>query len=192
MDIATLQALGVSPESLADRIVDQAVDSLLSYTGYDEDGRESGTYETRFKREIEKRVQGAVDAKISALAAEHILPRVGELIESADMRETSRYGEAKGPALTFKEYIALRAQVYMSEDVDLHGNSKAEAGDPYGWRSCGPRLTVLMRNYIRDTLEKHAKAAIADVNKVIAKNIEQAARDAITAAAANLKVSVAA
>jgi hypothetical protein len=49
-----------------------------------------------------------------------------------------------------------------------------------------------MRNYIRETLEKHAKAAITDVNKAIAKNIETAARDAINAAASSLKVAVSA
>lgn len=45
---------------------------------------------------------------------------------------------------------------------------------------------------LREALEKHAKAAVTDVNKVIAKNIEKAARDAITATAASLKVAVAA
>jgi hypothetical protein len=131
-----------------------------------------------------------VDEKIAALAAVHLIPRVGEMIEKADMRQTNRYGEPKSPPMTFKEYIAHRAEVYMSEDVNYHGKSKAEDGDGYNWRSEGPRLTVLMRGYIRDTLEKHAKEAVTDVNKVIAKNIETAARQAITAAAASLKVAV--
>jgi hypothetical protein len=47
-----------------------------------------------------------------------------------------------------------------------------------------------MRMYIRDTLEKSAKAAVTDVNAAIAKNIEKAAKDAIASAAANLKISV--
>ncbi len=53
-------------------------------------------------------------------------------------------------------------------------------------------MTVLMRNYIRDSLETQAKAAVNDVNKVIAANIAKAARDAIAAASASLKVTVAA
>lgn len=195
MDIKTLEALGVSAEDLADRIVDQAVNTLLSSTGFNPDTEEETRYESRFKREIEARVQKAVDEKIAALAAVHIVPRVGEMIEQADMRKTNGYGEPKGPSLTFKEYIAHRAEVYMTEDVDYHGNSKADlearSESTYNWRNCGPRLTVLMRNYIADSLEKHAKAAVNDVNKVIAKNIENAARDAITAAAGAIKVSVA-
>ena len=115
------------------------------------------------------------------------------MIESADMRLTSRYGEPKGDPMTFKEYIASRAETYMSEDVDYNGTSKdelaAKGSSTYDFRSSGPRLTVLMKLYIKDTLEKSAKAAINDVNKVIAKNIEQAAKDAITSCAASLKVA---
>lgn len=191
MDIKTLESLGISPKELGNRIVDQCVESLLSSTGFNPDTDEEVRYESRFKREIEARIQKAVDEKIAALAAVHLIPRVGEMIESVNMQRTNRYGEPKGEALTFKEYIAYRADVYMSENVDASGKSKEESGDSYSWRCAGPRLTVLMQGYIRDTLERHAKAAITDVNKVIAKNIEAAARAAITAAAEGLKVTVA-
>ena len=160
MDLKQLEALGITAEDLTNRIVDQAVDSLLNSTGFDPENEVETRYESRF-------------------------------IESADMKKTNAYGEAKGPAMTFKEYIASRAESYMSEDVDINGKNKVEAGDPYSWRSCGPRLTVLMRMYIRDSLETQAKAAVNDVNKVIAKNIAKAAVDAISAATANLKVVVA-
>jgi len=192
MDIKTLAALGISLEELGNRIVDQCVESLLNSAGFNPDTEEETRYESRFKREIEARIQKAVDEKIAALAAVHLIPRVGEMIESADMRKTNAYGEPKSPPMTFKEYIAHRAGEYMSEPVNSSGKSKTEDGDGYNWRAEGPRLTVLMRSYIRVTLEKHAKAAVTDVNKVIAKNIETAARDAITAAAASIKVSVAA
>jgi hypothetical protein len=76
----------------------------------------------------------------------------------------------------------------MSEPVDWQGKTKQEGG--YDWKSEGPRLTVLMKLHIKDALDKEAKAAVSDVNKVIAKNIERAARDAINSAAASLKVSV--
>ena len=191
MDIKTLESLGISPEELGQRIVDQAVETLLRSTGFNPDTEEETRYESRFKREIQDRIQKAVDEKIGALAAAHLIPRVGELIESADMQKTNGYGEKKGDPMTFKEYIAHRADVYMTEDVDINGKARHE-GDSYQWRSCGPRLTVLMRNYIRDTMETAAKAAVTDVNKVIAKNIEKAARDAIAAAAGAIKVNVSA
>lgn len=192
MDIKTLEALGVSATDLAERIVDQAVHALLYSNGFNPETEEEVTYENKFKREIETKIQQAVDQKIAAIAAEHILPRVGELIETANMVKTNQWGEAKSPPMSFKEYIAARAEAYMSEDVDLNGKSKAESGDSYNWRSCGPRLTVLMRSYIRDSMENAAKSAVNDINKVIAKNIEKAAKDAIAATAANIKVSVSA
>ena len=192
MDIKTLESLGINTEDLGNRIVDQAVDVLLNSTGFDPDTDEETRYESRFKREIQSQIQKAVDEKIAALAAVHLIPRVGEMIESANLQKTNNYGEKKGDPLTFKEYIAQRAEVYMSEDVDYHGKSKAEANDSYNWRNCGPRLTVLMQMYIKDTLEKHAKEAVNDVNKVIARNIQKAAQDAIAAAAANIKVNLSA
>lgn len=192
MDIKTLEALGVSPQDLADRIVDQAVSTLLSSTGYSEDNEEEVRYDSRFKKEIEARVQAAVDKKIGAIAEQHVIPRVGELIEQADMRETNSYGEPKSPSMSFKEFIAHRAEVYISESVNSNGESKRESKDAYNWRSEGPRLTVLMRSYIRETLETHAKAAVNDVNKAIAKNITQAATDAIAAAANAIRVSASA
>lgn len=102
------------------------------------------------------------------------------------MRRTNTYGEPKSPPMTFKEYIASRAESYMSEDVDYNGKSKAE-GD-YNWRSCGPRLSVLMKSYIKDSMEKAAKwPPVNDINKVIANNIEKAAKDAIASAASAIQ-----
>lgn len=192
MDLKSLEALGITAEDLTERIVEKAVDDLLNSSGYDPEDDTEVRYASRFQKEIEKRIQAAVDTKISALAAEHLLPRIGEMIEKTNMRKTNQYGEPKGEPMTFIEYIASRADAYMSEDVDHNGKSKVESGDSYNWRASGPRMTVLMRNYIRDTLENHAKAAIKDVNQVFAKNIEKAAKDAITAAASALKVSVSA
>lgn len=194
IDIKTLEALGISPEDLGERIVNQAVETLLSATGFDPDTEQETRYESRFKREIEARIQKAVDEKIATLAAIHLVPRVGEMIEQADMRKTNAYGEPTSAAMTFKEYIAHRAENYMTEHVDYNGNSKADLqarGDSFhGWRPAGPRLTVLMRAYIRETLEKAASEAVSDVNKAIAKNLTIAARDAIAAAATSIKVSV--
>lgn len=192
MDIKSLEALGITAEDLTQRIVDQAVESLLSSNGYDPENDHEVTYESRFKKEIAKRLQEAVDKKISDLAAVHLVPRVGEMIEQANLQKTNQYGEKKGDPMTFIEYIASRASTYMSEDVDMNGKSKAESGDSYNWRVSGPRLTVLMRMYIRDTLEAHAKKAVTDVNTVIAKNITKAAQDAITAASTALKVQISA
>jgi len=191
MDIATLEALGVNKEDLAERIVGQAVHALLYSTGYGEDEEES-TYASKFKSEIERRVKDAVDAKINALAQEHVIPRVGELIEQTDMRKTNSYGEPKSPSMTFKEYIADRAAIYMTEDVDSQGRSKAESTDSYNFRIAGPRLTVLMKMYIRDSMETAAKGAVNDVNKVIAKNIAKAATDAISTMANSISVTVSA
>ena len=190
MDIKALEALGLNTEELSNRVVEQAVESLLNSTGFNPETEQETTYESKFKRAIESKIQQTVDQKIAEIAAEQIMPRVGELIEKANMTQTNSYGEPKSVPMTFKEYIAYRAENYMSENVDINGKSKSE-GD-YNWRSCGPRLTILMRIYIRDSMESAAKSAVTDINKVIAKNIENAAKDAIASTVANLKVAISA
>jgi hypothetical protein len=122
MDIKTLQSLGISVESLGDRIVEQAVETLLSSAGFNPDTEEETRYESKFKREIEARIQKAVDDKIAALAAEHLIPRVGELIEAANMRKTNEWGESKTPPMTFKEYIAHRAEADVRRAQDEFRN----------------------------------------------------------------------
>lgn len=194
MDIKTLESLGINPESLGDRIVDQAVAALLNASGFDPDTEQEMRYESRFKREIAERIKNAVDENIAALAAVHLVPRVGELIEKADMRKTNAYGETKSPSMTFKEYISHRADSYMTDEVDFQGNSKdeleARGASTYNWRPAGCRLTVLMKMYIKETMEKAAKDALTDVNKAIAKSVEKAARDAIASAAGAIKVAI--
>ena len=44
---------------------------------------------------------------------------------------------------------------------------------------------------LRSSYPTAAKSAVNDINKVIAKNIEKASKDAIAATVANLKVSIA-
>jgi hypothetical protein len=78
----------------------------------------------------------------------------------------------------------------MTEEVDCNGKSKEEASGGYGWTKSGPRLTVLMKMYIKESMEKAARAAVNDVNKALAKSLETAARDAIHDTAAKLKIAI--
>lgn len=190
MDIKTLESLGIKAEDLGERIVDQAVYALLNSTGFDPDNEEETRYDSKFKREIEARIQKAVDEKISALAAKHLVPRVSEMIENANLQKTNNYGEKRGEPLSFIEYLVERAESYMTERVDYAGQSKEESGSSYNWRDYGPRLTVLMKTHIRTELENITKKAMGDVNSTFAKAVEQCAKDAISAAAETFKISV--
>lgn len=196
MDIQTLESLGISTEDLGDRIVEQAVDALLSARGFDQETGEETRYVSKFQKEVDARIQKAVDQKIAALAAEHLVPRVGELIERANMVKTNKWGEPKSDPMTFKEYLAYRAERYMTDDVDHLGNSKADLElrneSTYNWRPAGQRLTVLLKLHIKESMEKAAKAAVTDVNKALAVSMEKAAKDAIAAVLSAAKVSISA
>lgn len=91
--------------------------------------------------------------------------------------------------MTFKEYTAHRAESYMSEPVDGLGRSREEADTSY-FNVRGPRLTVLMGLYIKEELDKAAKTAVTDVNKVLAKNIQKVAVESISKMAESIKITI--
>lgn len=189
MDAKMLETLGITKEDLIERIVGRAVNEMLSSSGFDPESDSDVSYESKFQRAIQERVQKAVDLKISQIAEIHLIPKVGQIIENLNLRRTNNYGEPKGEPMGFVEYIASRADAYMSETVNSDGKSKEESSGSF-WRGSNTRVAHLVRCYIQSTLESHAKAALKDVNAVIVKGFEKAARDAITAAASAVKITV--
>ena len=196
MDLKTLEVLGISAEDLKEKIIQRAVDALLTTSGFDPECGQEVSYESNFKREILNRIQKAVDRKISEIYEEYLLPKVGELIERSSMTETNRFGEPTSAPMTFKEYLAHRAETYMMEPVNYAGYSQsdlsAKGSSTYNWKASGPRLVVLMKLHIRESLESTARAALSEVNKAIAKSMTEAAQRAIMDTASTVKLSVSA
>lgn len=189
MDIETLKSLGLDIASLQERIVEQAVETLLFHKDVDEDGNEYVS-STRLREETRKRVEKLIEEKLSLAFERHIVPKFDSVMESMVFTPTNRWGERKGETKTLTEYLEHRCTAYMTEEVDLNGKSKDETDRSYDWRAHGPRLTVMMRRYISDTLEKYAKAAVTDVNSKLADLMTSAARDAIAKVAAGAKVAI--
>jgi len=189
VNIDTLELLGISKEILISKVVDNCVEALLYGNDFDEDGTET-RYVSKFKLEIEKKIQKIVDDKITEIANVYIVPKIGEMVESANLQITNGFGEPIGPRKTFIEYIADRASNYMSEKVNCNGISKAESDRPYDWRESGPRITVLMQMYIKEVLEQTARNSMKDVNSIMVKAIRQSAIDAVSAVAKDFKISI--
>lgn len=183
MNQEMLQTLGITADDLIERIVSRAVDELLNPRAYNDD-----SISDDMARKVLALVQSAVDAKVSEVARDHLIPRIGELIEKATLTETNRFGEPKNEPMSFVEYLANCAERYMTEDVNSEGLNRSE-GD-YRWSKVGPRITVLMKLRIKEALEEHTKRALKDVNAELAKAMQKAAADAISSAASAIKVSI--
>ena len=123
----TLEALGLSPEDIADRVVDQIVDRLLKQH-YTDDQDSVHTTPSPFAEAMKKRIIERIDKAIEEIAGRNVLPNVASYVENLCLQETSSWGEKKGEAVTFTEYLVKRAEAYLVEKVDSQGKDKASSG----------------------------------------------------------------
>ena len=189
MDIETLEALGISKEELADRIINQAVDALLRTIDFmDEDG-EAVMVETGLARRIEKLAVARIDAKVEELAAQQLMPRIDTMIDTLVIQQTTQWGEKRGKSMSVLEYIIERAEAFMVEPVDLNGRSKAE-GDSYNWRQHSTRIAHAINTHLQFEIERAMKESLAVANTTMAKGLHEACRVAINEAAAKFAIVV--
>ena len=183
-----LAALGFTKEELQDRVIDQIVQSVMYGRYSDEDGDETFR-DSRFKQELDKRVQARIDDTINALAEKHILPNVSAYIEELTLQQTNQWGEKKGAPVTFVEYLVQRAQAYMQEQVDHDGKDKASSNSSY-WSGKQTRITYLINNHLHYSIESAMKNALQVASGEIARGIHETARVKLNEIAASMKVGV--
>jgi len=182
-----LAALGFTKEELQDRVIDQIVESVMYGRYADEDGDETFR-DSRFKQELDKRVQNRIDDTINGMAEKHILPNVSQYIETLTLQETNQWGEKKGKAVSFVEYLVQRAQAYMQEEVNSSGKTRAEDG--YGFSGKQTRITYLIHQHLHYSIETAMKESLAVATGEIAKGIHETARHKLNEIAASLEVTV--
>ena len=183
----TLDQIGLAPEELQRRVVETIAISLMKCTAHDEDGI-SYPRSTEFASAIEAKVCEALDTQVAAIAEEHIVPRVGEMIENATLQKTNEYGEKRGASLTFTEYLVQRAEAYLMEPVDFDG--KPVDGSRYSGRKEQTRVTHLVDRHLAHTIERAMKEAVKNAHEVLAEGLAETAKIKLAEIAKNLKVSV--
>lgn len=184
----TLEALGLTQESLAERLVDKLAEGLLSSLDYDEDGH-TFRGESPFARKLNRMVKDRLDVLVSDLGERHVLPKVNEMVEGLVLQETNRWGEKVGQPVTFVEYLTQRAETWMREEVDYNGKSKGE-GDSYGWRKAGTRVSWVIDKHLQYSIETAMKGAVASANQSIIGGLQDAVKIKLAEVAASLKVKV--
>lgn len=184
----TLEALGLSQESLADRLVDRLAEGLLSSLDYDEDGH-SFRGESPFATKLNRMVKDRLGALVLDLGEKHVLPKVNEMVEGLVLQETNRWGEKVGQPVTFIEYLTQRADAWMREEVDYGGKAKAE-GDSYSWRKAGTRVSWVIDRHLQHSIETAMKGAVASANQSIIGGLQETVKIKLAEVAAALKVEV--
>lgn len=189
MDLKSLEALGITPEELINRIVDKATGDLLTSVSYNYDNDEEFTTQSTLAKKLDKKIKDHIDAKVSELADKHILPRVTEMIENITIAKTNTWGERTGEKYTFIEYLTKCAENYMTAEVNYEGKTKDQTSG-YSFTKSGTRVAVMIDKHLHYSIETAMKNALAQANSTIATGLQGAVKIALENATEKLKVAV--
>jgi len=188
MDLKSLEALGITADTLIDRIVDKCVEQLMTDVSFDEDGEEWRS-RSRLAKQLDYRIKRQIDETVNALAERHILPNVAAYIENLTLQTTNQWGEKKGQKVTFIEYLTQRAEDYMQEKVNFEGKSKAEAG-AYSWNPSQTRITHLVHQHLHYSIEAAMKDALKVATSSITSGLQETCKVKLAEIAQKLQVTV--
>lgn len=171
----SLDQLGLTPEALADRVVELLAEQLTTSLHSDDEGNPVHR-ESPFIREMQVQVKKAVDAKVQSLAEKHILPRIEEMLTGIVLQKTNDWGEKKGDPVTLVEYLVERADAYLREPTDHWGKARGEPGTDYNWKASTTRIAGLIDKHLSFTIDSAMKKALAEVNASIVGGLEAAVK----------------
>jgi hypothetical protein len=185
-----LESIGLNQAELQERVIERLCDRLLEtiVIGGDDDEQEHWR-QSPFGLALDELLKNRLDAAVNEIAEQHVLPNVKAMIDGLKLTECNKWGEKKGQTFTFTEYLAHRAEVWMNEEVDFDGKSKAE-GRGYSWSGRQTRLACAVHKYLHNEIENAMKTVIADGNTILAGALLQTCKTKMAEIAASLKVTV--
>lgn len=187
MTAISLEALGISKEDLTEKLLDRLVDEFTTEPVWDEGG-EATSRRSTMAQKITKQVQAHIDATVTRLGEEHVLPRVTEIIENLVLNTTNQWGEKTGKGVTFIEYLTQRAEAFMREDVNYDGKPKGTDG--YSWSKHSTRVAYMIDKHLQYSITTAMTKALADLNSTVAAGLMDAVKHALGQSMAKLKVEV--
>lgn len=169
--------MDISKQELQETVVARLVDKLAIQLSDD--------IESSVLEEIRKKLQGQIEKRISSV----VLPLIKSKLDTLTIATTNRYGEKKGPDVTFIEYATKAAELYMSERVDYEGKTREEKNG-YSWTGTQTRITQMVHEHLHYSIESAMKKALNNANSQIVKGIEETCKIKLGELAESLKVAV--
>lgn len=189
MTTITLESLGLSVETMQDRLVDAMIDRFLSSTVCDEEG-EPVIIASQFQAAIKASILSRVDETVERLIAPALEGSITSYIDNFTIKSTNGYGEPKRDPETITEYIVRRSREYLTEGVNYEGKSKAEyvkgGRDSYGYKDQTTRVAFLIDKRLNEEIESAMKAALASANAAITDGLKSAVNFELKKIAAKL------
>jgi hypothetical protein len=179
--VGTAKALGITEEDLIERVVDRLSNAFLDHDEY-------APVETRFGAQVEEMIKERIDSAVEKLADEHIGAQVEEMVAAVTLRETNKWGEAKGEPVTFREYLVHRTETWLTEQVNYQGKSRSE--DSYNWKGSNTRVAFMIHQHLDHHISAAIKKALKNLNEQVAGGLEQTVKLQIEKVLAKLEVDV--
>lgn len=168
--------LNLDPEKLQEQIVEAAVERLLRGDEY---------FEAEIERRVSKQIATALDEIVAQKFDLVVLPMLTERVDSLVLQKTNEWGEKRGEAVTFVEYLTQRALEYMTENVDRDGKPTR---DRYG--TVQTRIAHMVDRHLHFHIEDTMKKALGEANTKIAQGIYETCRIKLNEILSTLKVNV--
>ncbi len=187
-----LAELGITQEELVDRAVEQIAKTAVSerVQTIDEDGNPADYMETTpMGRQIAKAIQARLDTAVANIVETLVLPDIEARIRSLVLQKTNQWGEAKGEAVTFVEYVTEKAEAWMTEKVSFDGASKAESRNAHNWTGTQTRISHAVHKYLQYEIETAMKKVLGNGTATLVKGIQETVKIKLAEIADGLKVT---
>lgn len=183
----SLSSLGLTEETLADRVVDKIAGTLLESLQYDEEGGEWHG-DSKFAQRLSTQVANRLNKIVDDLAEKHVIPRAAEMIESLVLQKTNQWGEKLGEPVTFVEYLTQRAEHWMREEVSFDGKTKGQ--DSFSWKKFGTRVEYMIDKHLQYSIDRAMREAVGVANQTIVGGLKDAVNIKLGEIAIQLKTEV--
>lgn len=185
----TLDSLGISKDSVEEKLIAHLAQEVLTEIQYDHDDDSEYRAKSALAKKLDTIIKQHIDTTINALAQKHVLPNVSSYIENLTLQTTNQWGEKRGQPVTFIEYLTQRAEAYMQEKVNYEGKSKDEAG-AYSWSGTQTRITHMVHTHLHYSIETAMKQALLIATSGIAAGLQETVKTKLTEVSQKLRMEV--
>ena len=181
----SLEALGLSKAEVLELVANKLVESAMREYATDDEGNPYPN-PTKFSRVLSQQVAAKVDAAVARAADAYLKPVLAEGLDKFRIPQTNRYGEPQREPMTFIEYLAARADTYLTEMVDHNGKTQQQGG----YQCSTSRVAYMVHEHLNFRIKAEMTNALKAANDRIVEGIEATVKAKLAEVSAALKVEV--
>lgn len=185
----TCEQLGITKDDIAERVAAKIASSMLTEysTEFDDETGEEVPVEkpSPFRTLVKKRVDAKITEAVDSIAEKVMSGDLEEKLESLTFPQTNSYGEPKRDPLTLREFIARRADSYLTEKVDYQGRT--------GYNASGQdriRVVWMLEQFLNERIKEEMTRSLASANAQIANGIAAAVKESLADITRRIKAEV--